>query len=121
MVSIEQLFPKLHMATLKGMDKAGLDLLSAAYSTNFDDLRHKRDTEMFLRMKVYARANVKTYLKKTADELIERAKCVTRYSDWFAIAEEKAQLDVMAVQHDVYVDTQEINRLFQEYVEKQLE
>ena len=44
-----------------------------------------------------------------------RAKCVTCYSDWFTIAEEKAQLDVMAVQYDVDVDTQEINRLFQQY------
>ena len=114
-VSLENLFPKLHPATLTGMDKAGLDLLSAAYPANFDDLRQKQDTEIFLRIKVYARANVKEYLKKTAAELIERAKCVTCYSDWFTIAEEKAQLDVMAVQYDVDVDTQEINRLFQQY------
>lgn len=114
-VSLEKLFPKLHPAMLQDMDKAGLDLLCAVYSTNFDDLRQKHDTEMFLRMKVYARANVKAYLKKIANGLIERAKSVSRYSDWFSIAEEKAQLDVMAVQYDVDVDTQEINRLFQQY------
>lgn len=119
MVSIGKLFPKLHPETLKDMDKVGLDLLCAAYPTNFDDLRQKQDTEMFLRMKVFAKANVKAYLKKTAAGLIERAKCITRYSDWFTIAEEKAQLDVMAVQYDVDVDTQEINRLFQEYVLEQ--
>ena len=119
MVSIGKLFPKLHPETLKDMDKVGLDLLCAAYPANFDDLRQKQDTEMFLRMKVFAKANVKAYLRETAAGLTERAKCVTRYSDWFAIAEEKAQLDVMAVQHDVNVDTQEINRLFQEYVLEQ--
>ncbi len=119
MVSIGKLFPKLHPETLKDMDKVGLDLLCAAYPANFDDLRQKQDTEMFLRMKVFAKANVKAYLRETAVGLTERAKCVTRYSDWFAIAEEKAQLDVMAVQHDVNVDTQEINRLFQEYVLEQ--
>lgn len=114
-VSLERLFPKLHPAMLKDMDKAGLDLLCAVYPTNFDDLRQKHDTEMFLRLKVYARANVKAYLKKTANGLIEKAKNVSRYSDWFSISEEKAQLDVMAVQYDVDVDTQEINRLFQQY------
>ena len=119
MVSIGKLFPKLHPETVKDMDKVGLDLLCAAYPTNFDDLRQKQDTEMFLRMKVFAKANVKAYLRETAARLTERAKCVTRYSDWFAIAEEKAQLDVMAVQYDADVDTQEINRLFQEYVLEQ--
>lgn len=116
MVSLENLFPKLHTATLRNMDKSGIDLLCAAYPANFDDLRQKQDTEMFLRMKVYARENVEAYLKKTATVLIERAKGVTRYNAWFSIAEEKAQLDIMAVQHDVDVDTQEINRLFQQYV-----
>lgn len=115
MVSLEKLFPKLHPAMLKDMDKAGLDLLCAVYPTNFDDLRQKQDTEMFLRMKVYSRTNVKAYLKKTVNGLIERAKKVSRYSDWFNIAEEKAQLDVMAVQYDADVDTQEINHLFQQY------
>ena len=97
MVSLEKLFPKLHTATLRNMDKAGLDLLCAVYPTNFDDLRQKHDTEMFLRMKVYASANVKSYLKKIAAGLIKRAKCVARYSDWFIIAEEKAQLDASPV------------------------
>ena len=70
---------------------------------------------MFLCLKVYDKANVKAYLKKTANSLNERAKSVARYSDWFSIAEEKAQLDVMAAQYDVDVDSQEINRLFQQY------
>ena len=69
MVSLERLFPKLHPATLKDMDKTGLDLLCAVYPTNFDDLRQKHDTERFLQSKVYARANVKAYLKNTANGL----------------------------------------------------
>lgn len=114
-VSFEKLFPKLDSAALKGMDKAGLDLLCVAYPANFDDLRQKNDTEKYLRMKVYGRDNVKAYLKKTVDDLIKRANSVFRYSDWFSIAEEKAQLDVLATQYDVEVDTQQINRLFQQY------
>ena len=36
----------------------------------------------------------------------------------FSIAEEKAQLDVLATQYDVEVDTQEINRIFQSLTEE---
>lgn len=115
MVSLEKLFPKLYPASLKDMDEVDLDLLSAVYPTNFDDLRQKQDTENYLRMKVYAKANVKAYIKIEANNLTKRAKNINRYNDWFAIAEEKAQLDVMAAQYDVDVDTQEINRFFQQY------
>lgn len=114
-VAIESLFPKLHPELLKDKGKADLDLLCAAYRTNFDDFRQKRDTEMYLRMKVYSRANVKAYLKRRLAELIEKAGCIKKYSDWFVLAEEKAQLDVMAVQYEVDLDTQAINRKFQEY------
>lgn len=115
MVSLEKLFPKLHSAMLKNMDKTDLDLLCAAYPANFDDLRQKHDTEMFLRLRVYTRTNVETYLKETANYLVVRAKWASRYNDWFAIAEEKARIDVMAAQYDIDVDTQEINHLFQQY------
>ncbi|MDD6488469.1 MAG: PglZ domain-containing protein [Clostridia bacterium] len=114
-VSLENLFPKLNTTMLKDMDKAGLDLLCATYSKNFNDLRQKHDTEMFLRLEVYSKSNIKAYLKKTVSDLVERANHVSCYSEWFTIAEEKAQIDVMAVQYDVDVDTQEINRLFQQY------
>ena len=115
MVALESLFPKLHPELLKDKGKADLDLLCAAYKTNFDDFRQKRDTETYLRMKVYSRANVKAYLKRSLDALLEKAGNIKKYSDWFALAEEKAQLDVMAVQYEIDLDTQEINRLFQEY------
>ena len=66
-------------------------------------------------MKVYSRANVKAYLKRSFNVLVDKARNIKKYSDWFALAEEKAQLDVMAVQYDVDLDTQAINRMFQEY------
>lgn len=114
-ISLEALFPKLHPAALKTMDKTGLDLLCAVYPNAFDPLRQKHETERFLQTRVYTGSNAAAYLKKTACSLIERTRTAARYSEWFAIAEEKAQLDVMAVQYDVDADTQEINRLFQQY------
>ena len=47
MVALESLFPKLHPELLKDKGKADLDLLCAAYKTNFDDFRQKRDTETY--------------------------------------------------------------------------
>ncbi|MCD7835601.1 MAG: PglZ domain-containing protein [Lachnospiraceae bacterium] len=115
-VSLEELFPRLYPETVKELDKVGLDLLCEVYPTNFDDLRKKHDTDLYLRMKVYAQANVKAYLTKEAHDLVQKASCCSRYVEWFAIAEKKAQLDVMAAQYDVDADTKEINRLFQQYV-----
>lgn len=114
-VALGNLFPKLNQDVIATLDRIGLDLLSAVYDTNFDDLSQKQDTEVFLKLKVYSRTNVKTYLNKNIILLIEKAKRSTQYYEWFAIAEEKAMLDKIAIQYDVDVDTQEINRLFQKY------
>lgn len=115
-IALESLFPKLHPERLKGKGKADFDLLCAVYRTNFDDFRNKRDTEIYLQTKVYSRANVEVYLKRIFDVLVDEAKNIKKYSDWFVVAEEKAQLDVMAVQYDIDFDTQVINKIFQKYV-----
>lgn len=115
-VTTEELFPKLNQDLLNTLDKAGLELLSAVYPSNFDDLRRKEDTERYLRHHVYSGENVKAYLQKTADSLIEKARKATNYKEWFTIAEEKAQLDVMSVQYESDIVTREINTLFQRYV-----
>ena len=47
-VTLENLFPRLNTAALTEMDQAGLDRLSAAYPSNFEDLRRRGDTERFL-------------------------------------------------------------------------
>ena len=43
-------------------------------------------------------------LKKTA--------MATSYSDWIAVSEIKATLDVLATQHQIEVDTQYVNEAF---------
>lgn len=114
-VSLKVLFPKLHSATLDSLDSVGLDLLCAVYPKNYDDLRQKHDTELYLQTTVYSKSNVAAYLKKATSDLIERSSHIIQYNEWFVIAEEKAHLDVMAVQYDIDIDTQEINSLFQQY------
>lgn len=115
-IAIENLFPKLNPESLKDKSKADFDLLSAAYRNNFDDLRQKKDTDLYIRTKVYSRANVNAYLEKAFASVMEKATEAKNYNDWFLLAEEKAQIDVMAVQYSIDLDTQNINRMFQEYV-----
>ena len=115
-VALSSLFPKLNAEALQDATVTDLDLLVATYPSNFDNLLQRQQTEQYLRMKVYARANVKAYLKSRLAELLSKVKKAVNYRDWFSVAEEKAQLDVMAVQYDIDLDTDAINRKFQEYV-----
>lgn len=115
-IAIENLFPKLNPELLKDKSKVDFDLLSMAYRNNFDDLRKKQDTDMYLHTKVYSRANIEAYLESAFDALRAKAKKAKNYNDWFILAEEKAQIDVIAVQYDIDLDTELINRLFQKYV-----
>ena len=50
-VSMDRLFPKLNLSSLKNMNRTELDLLSEVYPSNFDDLQKKQDTEKFLETK----------------------------------------------------------------------
>lgn len=50
-VSMDRLFPKLNLSSLKNMNRTELDLLSEFYPSNFDDLQKKQDTEKFLETK----------------------------------------------------------------------
>ena len=72
-----------------------------------------------LRMKVYAKANVQWYLQQKLSELMSRVVEAKNYKDWFAIAEEKSRLDLLAIQSEIELDTTEINGIFQNYALEQ--
>lgn len=115
-LSLENLFPKLHTETIRNFDNIKLDLLCSVYSSNYDELQQKVDTENYLCTTVFDKDNVKAYLQKFANELINRSKNISKYSDWFDIATAKANLDVMSIQYGININTQEINFEFQQYV-----
>ena len=89
-VSLQRLFPKLNTEALKGKTETDFDLLCNVYPTNFDDLRSRAETEQYLRVKVYAKANVQVYLQQKLTKLLERVAVAKTHNDWFAIAEEKS-------------------------------
>ena len=115
-VSLSKLFPHLNSDVLRGKGKQDLDLICYACEGDYNKYRSKADTEQFLRMKVYQKANVNLYLESTYQELLARTKAAMAYRDWFAIAEEKANIDCMAVRYEIDLDTSEINYLFRDYI-----
>lgn len=118
-LSLRGLFPRLNEHVLKDCSETDLDLLSDAYPKNFDDLRDELKTEQYFRNTVYAKGNVERYVRGCLEELLTNARQVGSYKQWFRIAEEKARLDLLAVQHELEIDSSEINALFQAYVLQQ--
>ena len=115
-VSLADLFPRLNSAVLRERGPETYDLVSSAYEQTYDQFRSPDATEQFLRMQAYSKENIKHNLEASYQELLRRSDGCTSYREWFAIAEEKARIDCMAVQYDLAMDTTEINLRFRDYV-----
>jgi hypothetical protein len=115
-VSLHELFPRLNAEVLAEMKPTGLDLLSAVYPKNFEQRSSRQETEQYIRASVYAQENVRSYLNARLTALKNQIEQTVSYKTWFSVAREKAQLDVMAVQYGVVLETDEINRRFQDYL-----
>jgi len=115
-LGIEKLFPKLNALALK--DKADLDLnlLTLAYKGVFSDLSAYRATESFIKDRVLGKENVQRYVTALFRELIEDVSNASSYQDWFAVAEKKASILVLAEQYGISVDIEEACRPFVDYV-----
>ncbi len=117
-VSLADLFPRLNTAMLRERSSETYDLVSFAYERTYDQYQSSAATEQFLRMRAYSKENIKSNLDISYQELLQRSEGCTSYTEWFAIAEEKARIDCMAVEYDLALDTAEINRRFRNYILK---
>lgn len=115
-VSLADLFPRLNTAVLRERGSETYDLVSSAYKRTYDQYRSSEATEQFLRMQAYSKENIRGNLDSSYQELLRRSEGCTGYKEWFAIAEEKARIDCMAVEYDLALDTSEINRRFRDYI-----
>lgn len=115
-VSLADLFPRLNTAVLRESDSATYDLVSSAYERTYDQYQSSAATQQFLRVQAYSKENIRGNLDSSFQELLQRSEGCTSCKEWFAIAEEKARIDCMAVQYDLAMDTTEINRRFRDYI-----
>ena len=81
-------------------------------------LRPMAGKRIFLRLKMYAQKNVELYLRDLYECALNQAKSVEDYKAWFDLAEKKAKIDVTAAEHNVDIDTSELNRAFCVYAIK---
>ena len=116
-VSLAELYPRLHTKTLQAQQGLNLDLLSLAYENLWQDCSSAQQTEAFLQEQVESQANVQAYLDKRASEVLAEGRQVQDYHDWFRLAKTKAELDVLAARYGLDVDTDELNRRFEQYAE----
>lgn len=117
-LSIEKLFPKLNALAVKDASNLDLNLLTLAYRKNFSDLSAYKTTERFIRDTVLGKENVQRYVTDLCRELVEKATKASSYQDWFAVAEKKALILVLAEQYGIPVDIEEACRPFVDYVLK---
>lgn len=115
-VSLADLFPRLNTAVLRESDSATYDLVSSAYERTYDQYQSSAATQQFLRVQAYSKENIRGNLDSSFQELLQRSEGCTSYKEWFAISEEKARIDCMAVQYDLAMDTTEINWRFRDYI-----
>lgn len=115
-VSISNLFPKLNASAIKETLLMNFDLLTMAYNNNFSDLKIYTLTQQFVLNKVYCQPNIAEYLKVLKTKLDEEISNVRSYQDWFRIANLKAEIDVMSIKYNVFINTANVNIPFLDFV-----
>lgn len=117
-LSFASLYPSLNSDVLRGCKDLNLELLTLAYQNDFETYHERKETELFLRLRMYAEKNVKAYLQSLYDSVLHQTEKVKNYAAWFEIAEKKAMIDVIATEHDVEIDTTKLNKAFCAYAMK---
>ncbi len=117
-LSISKLFPKLNALALKDAADLDYDLLTLAYQKNFSDLSAYKATVSFIRDSVLGKDNVRRYMDDLCRELTEDVDKASSYRDWFAVAEKKASIHVLAEQYGIQVDIEDVCRPFVDYILK---
>lgn len=117
-IGISPLFPKLNALAIRDSVNLDYNLLALAYRKNFSDFSAYKATESFIRDSVQGKENVRDYVGILCRELKEAVDRAASYRDWFAIAEKKAAIHVMAEQYEIQVEIEELCHPFVDYILK---
>lgn len=114
-VSISSLFPKLNATVVREDSSMNYDLLSTAYSRNYDDLRSPEQTMMF-REAMYSYSTVHDFLTEKMGLLHHLVEGADDYTDWCRVSDLKAEIDTMATERNASFDTSFVNERFLSFV-----
>lgn len=114
-ITINNLFPRLNASIIRADSSMNFDLLSMAYSRNYDDLRSPEQTMMFCDS-IYSLSNIRDFLSERLSLLHQMAKGATNYKDWCRVSDLKAEIDTMATERKIEVDTAFVDKSFRDYI-----
>ena len=115
-ISLNDLFPKLNTEVLRNRPSLDYNLLSAAYSDNYYDLREKDKTTKFVDENVYGQENIESYLAERKSQLKHMVDVAKTYEDWISIAEKKAMADVLAAKIGIIIKYEELQSRFADFL-----
>lgn len=115
-ISLQQLFPKLNAEVLRDNPSLNLNLLAKAYANNFYDLKEAKKTLAFVRESVYDEDNIREYMLAEHEKLIQMSELARSYTDWFHIAEKKAEFGIMAAGIGDTLNDETIEKRFQAFL-----
>lgn len=112
----ETIYPKLNFQLVKEASLLQLNLISFAYAGLFEDIPSYEKSKNFLRIKAYAKENIRLYLNSKYMAIQNLMKQNLSYVDWMDIAEAKAEIDVISATYEIDFNTNEINNKFKTFI-----
>lgn len=117
-VTVSGLFPKLHTSKLKSIPNLNYDLLTIAYSHNYQDLTMQEATESYVSQTVFGKENVEKYVHTLIDQTEAAVQHAASYREWFFIADLKAEIDLLATKYELKIDTEKWQQPFIDFIFK---
>ena len=117
-LTVSGLFPKLHTSKLKSIPDLNYDLLTIAYSHNYQDLTLQEATETYISQTVLGKDNVEEYVHKLLNQAEDAVRHAATYRDWFAVADLKAEIDLLNAKYELKIDTEQWQQPFIDFILK---
>ena len=114
--SVSGLFKGLRIEFLREHNEANLDMVVLAFNNSFPSLESNEAIRDFFENTVLGRENIKQYISNKNDRLHRRLEDKITYKEWFKIAVIKAEIDKLAAQYRLEIDTTWISDIFSDWV-----
>lgn len=114
--SVSSLFKGLNLDFLSKYDEANLNMVALAVSNSFVSLDSNEAIIEFFSKTVLGKENIKQYLLNINARLHNQLTGYITYRDWFKIAEIKAEIDKLAAQYRLEIDTTWISEIFSDWI-----
>ena len=115
-LSLDVVFPRLHADTLKRFSR-DIDLISYAYEECYEDLKTPNETEKFIDSSALSESVIKSFCQVKISALSELCETATHYTDWIAIAKNKAKTLYYATKASIDIDFSFADAAFSRFIE----